>query len=57
MTPDYVEQVPRTIENTRILDETQVDKNDKEILADERDDEFAKYFNNEKVIEITSIAQ
>jgi hypothetical protein len=41
--------VPRTIENTRILDETTVDPNDPEILGDEKDDEFAPLYALEKV--------
>lgn len=40
-------QVPRTIENTRILEETMVQKNDDEVAGDEKDDEFAQYFSNE----------
>lgn len=39
--------VPKTIENTRAKDETQVQENDMEILQDEQDDEFSKYFSNE----------
>ena len=41
-------QIPRTIENTRIADETAVLPNDVEILGDEADDEFAEYYRNEK---------
>jgi ribosome production factor 1 len=40
-------QIPRTIENTRELDETVVKPDDDEIAGDEKDDEFAKYFTNE----------
>lgn len=38
---------PRTIENTREYDETMVDPDDKEVLQDEMNDEFAPYFNRE----------
>lgn len=40
-------QIPKTIENTRELDETLVQPDDEEIAGDEQDDEFAKYFTNE----------
>jgi ribosome production factor 1 len=40
-------QVPRTIENTREVDETVVQPDDEEVAGDEKDDEFAKYFSNE----------
>jgi len=40
-------QVPRTIDNSREVDETLVQPDDEEIIGDERDDEFAKYFSNE----------
>ncbi len=47
-------EIPKTLENMRKFDETKVkDTNnliDDEILEDEKDDEFAKYFNNEMVI-------
>lgn len=36
--------VPRTIENTRILDETVVLPDDEEVVQDEKTDEFASYF-------------
>lgn len=36
--------VPRTIENTRVLDETLVLPDDEEVLQDEKTDEFASYF-------------
>lgn len=38
-------QVPRTIENTRDVEETMVQPNDEEVIGDEKDDEFAKFFN------------
>lgn len=40
-------QVARTIENTRVKDETVVESEDVEVIGDEKDDEFAKYFSNE----------
>ncbi len=40
-------QMPRTLENTRETDETMVQPTDEEVLGDEKDDEFAAYFNNE----------
>lgn len=39
--------VPHTLDNQRTHDDTFVDPNDKEILMDEADDEFAKYFSGE----------
>lgn len=39
--------VPRTIENTREVDETTVQINDEEIIGDEKDDEFSKFFTNQ----------
>jgi len=39
-------QIPRTIENTRDGDETMVKADDDEILGDEKDDEFARYYQN-----------
>ena len=41
-------QVPHTIENTRLEDETAVKQYDDEVLGDEKDDEFHQYFSNEK---------
>ena len=41
-------QIPRTIENTRLLNENIVLPNDEEVLGDEKDGEFAKYYSNEK---------
>jgi len=40
-------QIPRTIENTREIDETSVAIDDDEVLGDEKDDEFVKFFSNE----------
>jgi ribosome production factor 1 len=40
-------QIPKTIENTRELDETFVQADDQEVAGDEHDDEFSKYFSNE----------
>lgn len=40
-------QVARTIENTRLTEETFVKQGDDEIAGDEKDDEFAQYFSNE----------
>lgn len=39
-------QVPRTIENTRVTDETTVMSHDTEVMNDENDDEFADYYTN-----------
>nr|XP_057928907.1 ribosome production factor 1 [Doryrhamphus excisus] len=38
-------QVPKTIENQRVYDETMVDPHDEEIAFDEATDEFSAYFN------------
>lgn len=40
-------QIPKTIENTREVDDTLVQPDDEEVAGDEADDEFAKYFSNE----------
>ena len=40
--------VPRTIENMRELDQTTVRPDDEEVFGDEKDDEFAAYYANEK---------
>ena len=44
-------QLPKTIENTRIKDETMLRKDevDEEIVGDERDDEFSRFFSNDTV--------
>ncbi|XP_077463083.1 ribosome production factor 1 [Stigmatopora argus] len=50
-------QVPKTIENQRVYDETTVDPEDEEIAFDEATDEFSAYFNgltNPKVLITTS---
>ena len=38
---------PRMVDNTRKSEATAVEADDKEILADEADDEFASYFSDE----------
>lgn len=40
-------KVPKTIESTRVYDETMVDPQDEEVLFDEASDEMAPYFNRE----------
>jgi len=45
---NHTKQTPRTLDNTREREETMVTPNDSEVLADEREDEFAPYFNDEK---------
>nr|XP_061832124.1 ribosome production factor 1-like [Nerophis lumbriciformis] len=50
-------QVPKTIENQRVYDETTVDAEDEEVAFDEATDEFSAYFNgltNPKVLITTS---
>ncbi|NP_001188154.1 ribosome production factor 1 [Ictalurus punctatus] len=50
-------EVPKTIENQRIHDETTVDPEDEEVAFDEGTDEFSAYFNkliNPKVLITTS---
>lgn len=41
-------QMPKTIDNMRKRDETLVQADDLEVLGDEKDDEFAAYYSNEK---------
>lgn len=41
-------QIPRTVENTRIADESAVLPGDLEVLGDEKDDEFSDYYSNIK---------
>ena len=41
-------QIPRTVENTRIHDDTAVSSFDIEVLGDEKDDEFSEYYANTK---------
>lgn len=38
-------EVPRTIESLRVIDETYIKEEDKEVAKDEEMDEFANYFN------------
>ncbi|KAK7889446.1 hypothetical protein WMY93_025006 [Mugilogobius chulae] len=50
-------EIPKTIENQRVYDETTVDPDDEEVKFDEETDEFAAYFNgltNPKVLITTS---
>ncbi|CAL8345484.1 ribosome production factor 1 [Gadus morhua] len=50
-------EVPKTIENQRVYDETTVDPDDEEVAFDEGTDEFSSYFNkltNPKVLITTS---
>lgn len=42
----HVKQVPRTLENTREVEETMVKDDDLEVMADEAEDEFAEYFSD-----------
>lgn len=42
---NVIKEKPRTIENTREANDTWVEANDEEVVADEMDDEFALYFN------------
>lgn len=41
-------QIPRTLDNTREVEETAVQANDEEVVADEAEDEFAPYFAGTK---------
>ncbi|KAK9794913.1 hypothetical protein WJX73_005398 [Symbiochloris irregularis] len=41
-------QVPKTIENTRVMDETFVSAGDETLEADENNDEFASYFSHQQ---------
>lgn len=41
-------QIPKTIENMRKGDDTLVKADDLEVVGDEKDDEFAEYYSNEK---------
>ena len=40
-------KVPRTLDNTRVYDETMVNPQDEEVMADEAIDEVSTYFNRE----------
>jgi ribosome production factor 1 len=42
-------KVTKTLDNTREFDETIVAPNDEEVLKDEQVDEFAEYFQGDKV--------
>lgn len=44
---EHVKQVPRTLENTREVEDTMVQPDDEEVMADEAEDEFAAYFRDE----------
>lgn len=50
--PQHPGQVPRTLENTREVDETVVQPDDEEVLRDEQEDEFQAYFAGEKTPKI-----
>ena len=41
-------QIPKTLDSMREAEETTVEPEDEEVLADEDDDEFSPYFKNEK---------
>ena len=43
-------QIPATLENTRVPDDTIVRMADKEVLEDEATDEFHEYFTRGKVV-------
>mmetsp|Transcript_22679 Transcript_22679/g.38004 ORF Transcript_22679/g.38004 Transcript_22679/m.38004 type:complete len:304 (+) Transcript_22679:83-994(+) len=45
-------QEPKTIDNSREVDETMIQPDDEEIAGDEKDDEFAKYFSNDETPKI-----
>ncbi|KAK6179255.1 hypothetical protein SNE40_011658 [Patella caerulea] len=45
-------QVPKTLENMRIKDETMVTPDDEEVIRDESQDEMASYFNRESTPKI-----
>ena len=45
---EVVKQAPKTLENTRELEPTMVLAEDPEVMADEADDEFAPYFNEDE---------
>ena len=42
-------QIPRTLENSKEIDETTVQVDDEEVFGDEVDDEFSKYYSNDMV--------
>ena len=41
-------QIPRTLDNSRIVNDNVMEKTDDELLGDEKDDEFSTYFSNIK---------
>uniref|UniRef100_A0A7S1Z5U4 Brix domain-containing protein n=1 Tax=Ditylum brightwellii TaxID=49249 RepID=A0A7S1Z5U4_9STRA len=43
----HVKQTPRTLDNTREVEQTLVRPDDEEVMADEMEDEFAPYFSDE----------
>jgi len=43
----HEKQIPRTLDNTREVEQTMVQPDDEEVMADEAEDEFAPYFNDE----------
>ncbi|KAK7485282.1 hypothetical protein BaRGS_00023533 [Batillaria attramentaria] len=45
-------EVPKTLENMRVYDETMVNPADEEVMADEDSDEFASYFSGGRVPKI-----
>ncbi|XP_025110958.1 LOW QUALITY PROTEIN: ribosome production factor 1-like [Pomacea canaliculata] len=45
-------QVPKTLENMRVFDETMVDPEDEEVAADEEQDELSSYFHRDTVPKI-----
>ncbi|XP_074647186.1 ribosome production factor 1-like isoform X1 [Tubulanus polymorphus] len=49
-------QVPKTIENCRVYDETFVNPEDEEVAVDEANDELAPYFNRETTPKILIVA-
>lgn len=48
-------QIPRTLDNTREVDDTIVAPGDEEVLADEEEDEFAPYFSGASFYHCRSI--
>lgn len=43
----HVKPIPKTLDNTREVEETMVKPDDEEVMADEAEDEFAPYFRDE----------
>ena len=50
-------KVPKTLENTRVPDETVVVSDDEEVARDEEEDEFRAYFDGEQVLFLLSSFQ